>query len=78
MLNLSGKVSELHQQMADVQQEKLNSSWAQVETLTQGGRNCNLSGAQPRVPPTLPATEAIPITIDALRSDPVIFLFFLD
>ena len=71
MLTLSGRVSELQQQMAYVQQEKLDSPWAQVEALTQGGRNCNLSGAQPRVPPTLSATEAIPTTIDALRSDPV-------
>ena len=36
MSTLLGRVTELQQQMSEVQPDKLNNSWAQVEALTQG------------------------------------------
>ena len=53
MSTLSGHVTELQQQMLEVQQKKLNNSWAHVEALTQGGKNNLVSpGAHSRIQPT--------------------------
>ena len=57
MSTLTGRVSELQQQMAYVQQEKLNSFWANLEALTQvgaGKNNFNSPGMQLHVHPTRP------------------------
>ena len=74
MTTLSGRVTELQQQMSEIQQENLNSSWAHIEALTQvGGKNNLISpGAQLCFQPTWPVTSHVPISLDALQADPII------
>ena len=65
---LSGRVTKLHQQMSEVQQEKLNSSWAHIKALTQVGGKNNLisSGAQSHFQPSLPVTSDVPTAYDPI------------
>ena len=60
MHTLTGRVSELQQQMPDVQQEKLNSSWVNLEALTQvgAGKN-NLSSPGAQLRPTCRPTKEL-------------------
>lgn len=74
MSTLTGRVYELQQQMADVQQEKLNSSWTNLEALTQvgaGKNHFNSPGTQPCVLPARPVASEVPITLEALWTDAV-------
>ena len=69
MSRLSGQVTELQQQMVDVQQERVNSSWANVEALA-GKNNFDFTGSQPRVQPAQPVIQDVPLSLEAIRSHP--------
>ena len=71
MNTLTNRVADMQQQIGDLQQDKVNTSSANLEAYAQGGSGKNnfiSPGPQPHVHPARPVIPEVPVSLEVLIS----------